>query len=217
MTAPAVMTELTTLLFNQFVTWHNQGYASPSPDAVRHAVRARNGAANAIWLETASGSGDTTLLLSTQGRLVVGIERNRDRFQQAVARFPEGSPVRLFHAHSLRALPKLLPQLVGNVNFWLAGHHAAAITAAIARTTEVPAEPGDGEDDVQSILLELAEIGHHLRQYSQVAVMVDGVRFFDPANADYPEFPTLDLLVDWARTNDLMWHVEHDIFIARNF
>lgn len=198
MSSEATVTALTTLLFNQFLEWHNRGYVAPSPVAVRHAVRARNGADQAIWLETACGCGDTTALLTTQGRMVIGIERERALFEQAQARFPDPEQVRLFHADTLQALPKLLPQLVGHVNFWLA-------------------RPAAQEAASPSILLELAEIGAHLRQWSRVAVMVDGIRRFDPANPDYPEFPTLDLLVDWARANDLLWHIEHDIFIARNF
>ncbi len=195
--------ELTTLLFQQFVEWHNRGYAAPSPAMVKQAVRNRYASTNAVWLETASGDGATTQLLAAQARMMIGIEARRDLYEQAVARFPEGSAVKLFHAQAIRALPHLLPQIVGNLNVWMDGLRPGAEAA--------------GRQGSTSILLELAEIARHRSNFRHLCVMIDGIRRFDPANPDYPEYPTLDLLVDWARNNDLLWHIEHDIFVARKF
>ncbi len=198
----AAVDALTMALFNQFVQWHNIGYAAPVPEMVKQAVRGRYATPNAVWLELGMGDGTTSKLLALQSRLLVGVEPDRARYEQAVQQFPEGAAVRLFNATPKQALPHLLPQIVGDLNVWLAGHHPAR-SAGTSR-----AEP--------STLLELAEIGRFRPNFRRLCVMVDAIRCFDPANAEFPEYPSLELLVDWARAQDLMWHIEHDMFIARS-
>jgi hypothetical protein len=47
----------------------------------------------------------------------------------------------------------------------------------------------------------------------RVVVMIDDIRCFDPdVDAAYP---SLDYLVDWARSHGFSWHIEHDIFVAK--
>jgi hypothetical protein len=38
---------------------------------------------------------------------------------------------------------------------------------------------------------------------------------FNPGQAGSEGYPSLDLLVDWARSNNFHWHIEHDIFVAK--
>jgi hypothetical protein len=47
--------------------------------------------------------------------------------------------------------------------------------------------------------------------------MVDDVRCFNPHIAEFSGYPDMDYLVDWARQHGFKWHIEHDIFVARNF
>jgi hypothetical protein len=47
-------------------------------------------------------------------------------------------------------------------------------------------------------------------------VMVDDIRLFDPTNPQFFAYPSIDFVVDWARKHNLRWHIEHDIFIAKN-
>lgn len=192
--------ELATLLFQQFVAWHNRGYAGPTPPMVKQAVRTRHAHPYGVWLDTRAGDGETTALLAAQARLVIAIEPDPDLFARARARFPEDCGVRLFQADPVDALPHLLPQVVGDLAVWIDRSRPLS-----------DASKGGG-----SLLFELAEIARHRASLRSLCVMIDDVRDAAGSDPDSRGFPQVNLLVDWARANALDWRIEHDIFVARS-
>ena len=165
-------------------------------------VLLRNGLRDATWVESGTFMGDTTSVLSRVAKMVYSIEPEPALFSKAEQKFRNTSNVKIIKGLSEDIFPKLLPTISGNVCFWLDGHYSAGIT--FKGPQETP------------ILDELAAIGRHIAKMSKIVVMVDDVRCFDPSNPEFSAYPPVDVLVDWARKLNLTWHIEHDIFIAKN-
>jgi len=162
----------------------------------------RNGLGDATWVESGTYMGDTTSVLSKVARVVYSIEPEPALFSKAEQRFSNTSNVQIIKGLSEEVFPKLLPTISGDVCFWLDGHYSAGITFK-------------GPQDTP-ILDELAVIGRHIAQMNKIVVMIDDVRCFDPRNPEFSAYPPVDVLVDWARKHNLAWHIEYDIFIAKN-
>lgn len=194
--------ELVGRLFGQFVEWHNRQYAVPAPHYVKQMVLLRHSTPASLWIETGTYLGETTALLSQVASLVYSIEPEPRLYQQAVANFQASRNVKLLHGLSEEILPGLLPQLTGDINFWLDGHYSAGITFKGPRDTPV--------------VQELAAVADNLDHFQRVTVLVDDVRCFDPRNPEYADYPTADFLVRWATEHRFGWSIEHDIFIAKN-
>ena len=189
-------------LKNEEREWVGRGYESPSPSWIKRSVLLRIGAKNATWIETGTFMGDTAALLAPQSKAVYTIEPEQSLFEQAEARFRNDPHVNVIHGLSESVLPTLLPTLSGKVNFWLDGHYSGGIT-----------HQGPTDCPVRD---ELANIQKNLSHFESVIVMIDDIRCFDPTIPLYADYPDLDYLVDWARKNNLRWHIEHDIFIAQS-
>lgn len=187
---------------NEEREWAVRGYESPSPSWIKRSVLLRLGARDATWVETGTFLGDTTALLASGSREVYTIEPERTLFEQAEARFSGDTRVHAIHGLSEDIFPTLLPTLSGKVNFWLDGHYSGGIT-----------HQGPTDCPVRD---ELANIERNLSRFESVVVMIDDIRCFDPSVALYADYPSVDYLVDWARRNNLKWHIEHDIFVARS-
>jgi glycosyltransferase involved in cell wall biosynthesis len=182
---------------------HALGLRQKSAKAtVKQKVLLRNGLPDATWVETGTFMGDTTNVLSKVAKMVYSIEPEPALFSKAEQRFSNISNVKIIKGLSEEVFPKLLPTLSGDICFWLDGHYSAGIT--FKGPQETP------------IVDELAAIGEHVRQMGRVVVMIDDVRCFDPRNPEYAAYPPVEFLVDWARRYNLTWHIERDIFIARN-
>ena len=69
---------------------------------------------------------------------------------------------------------------------------------------------------ITPILDELSSIEKNLTRFNQVVILVDDVRLFE-SSLTQSDYPSLGVLVDWARANRLQWCIEHDIFILTNF
>jgi hypothetical protein len=182
--------------------WADREFAAPSPHFVKQAVLLRNGLRDATWVETGTLMGDTTSVLCKVAKMVYSIEPEPALFSQAEERFSNTSNIKIIKGLSEDVFPKLLPTISGNICFWLDGHYSEGITFQGPKDTP--------------ILDELAAIGQNMGQMGKIVVMVDDVRCFDPNNPEYSTYPALDVLVDWARKHSLTWHIEHDIFIAKN-
>jgi hypothetical protein len=146
--------------------------------------------------------GDTTSLLSKVAKMVYSIEPEPTLFSEAEQRFSNTSNVKMIKGLSEGVFPRLLPTISGDICFWLDGHYSAGITF-------------QGPQDTP-IMDELSAIGENIARMSKVVVMVDDIRCFDPKNPEFSAYPAVDVLVDWARKHNLKWHIEHDIFIAKN-
>jgi glycosyl transferase family 2 len=165
-------------------------------------VLLRNGLRDTTWVESGTFMGDTTSVLSKVAKMVYSIEPEPTLFSKAEQRFSNTSNVKLIKGLSEDVFPKLLPTIGGNVCFWLDGHYSAGITFKGPQNTP--------------ILDELDAIGRNITRMNKIVVMVDDLRCFDPRNPEYSAYPPVDALVDWARKHNLTWHIEQDIFIAKN-
>lgn len=182
--------------------WRQRGYAAPSPPHVKHALLLRVGMPEETWIETGTYLGDTTALLARRARMVYSIEPEPKLYERARRRFADHRNVEILRGTSEEVLPGLLARLTGDVNFWLDGHYSAGVT--FRGPQETP------------IVDELAAIAAALLQLGRVVVMIDDLRCFDPCVPEYNTYPTRSSLVEWADTHGLSWHIEHDIFVARN-
>jgi hypothetical protein len=184
--------------------WRKSLYFGPSPKAIKQAVLIRNGKPDAIWIETGTYLGVTTELLSTASKKVWSIEPEQKLYEDAREYFRLFPNVEIIHGLSEDVFPELLPQIHGDVNFWLDGHYSGGITHLGPRETP--------------ILWELSYIAENLHRFGDVCVLVDDVRLFSNSLSDSKlgEYPKLTSLVEWADKNKLTWTIEHDIFVAKS-
>jgi hypothetical protein len=188
---------------NELRDWRERGYAAPSPTFVKRGVLARQGVPAATWVETGTFQGDTTAFLAERAAKVISIEPEPALYAAVAQRFAGRSNVELHNGLSEQVLPRVLPALRGDVCFWLDGHYSAGFTHK-------------GPVDTP-IVDELEAIGGALGGWAKVAVLVDDVRCFEPANPEFADYPERGLLVRWAEQHRLHWSIEHDIFVAKNF
>jgi hypothetical protein len=184
------------------INWSRCKYAAPSPHFIKLACLIRNSFPNATWVETGTYLGQTTQVLSKHGSMVYSIEPESTLFANAKAHFNSFNNVEILNGTSEQVFPSLLPKIHGDVNFWLDGHYSKGITF-------------HGSQDTP-ILDELKYIAANLSHFNRICVLVDDVRCFSPHQPAFASYPPVDVLVDWARDNKLHWHIEHDIFVARN-
>ncbi|MGW8370262.1 MAG: hypothetical protein ACWGPN_16480 [Gammaproteobacteria bacterium] len=184
----------------RYRAWAARDYMAPSPQFVKQQVLIRNGLEDATWVETGTYRGETTHVLSKVARMVFSIEPEPALFAAAERRFKGLDKVKILRGTSEEIFPRLIPELEGDVCFWLDGHYSAG-------------ETFKGPQDTP-IVDELRVIGENIGSGRRIVVMVDDVRCFDPGDPRYSSYPPIDFLVDWAREHKLNWHIEHDIFIA---
>ena len=189
-------------LLRDFKIWADRGFQSPSPHFIKQACLIRNGWPGAIWVETGTYLGQTTEVLSKFSKKVYSIEPESTLFSNAKIYFSKFKNVEILNGTSEQIFPELLPTISEDVNFWLDGHYSAGIT--FKGTQDTP------------ILDELRHIADNLSHFGKVSVLIDDIRQFNPQHAQYSTYPPLNTLVDWANENNLYWHIEHDIFVAKN-
>lgn len=189
-------------LDNEPKQWAERGYAAPSPSFIKHQVILRNGIPDAIWVETGTYKGDTAAILSDHAKRVFTIEPAQHLFAAAKIRFTSKPNVEVIHGLSEEVFPQLIPKLSGEINFWLDGHFSTGVT-----------HQGPKDSPIEE---ELACIEKHLDNFSNIVVLIDDIRYFiNPSSHDFTGYPKIDVLVDWAKRNDLEWHIEHDMFVAK--
>lgn len=181
--------------------WRKRLYDVPAPQKVKWAVLARHAIPGATWVETGTYLGDTTDFLAARSRMVYSIEPADALYEAAVRRFRNRSNVKLLHGTSETVFPGLLKQLHGAVCFWLDGHASGGITFQGVSSTPV--------------MNELKEIEASLPKFASIVVLVDDMRCFDPTIPAYADYPSRSKLAEWAERNAMLWHIEHDIFVAR--
>lgn len=187
-------------LYRMLRDWDRRMFAAPSPAAVKHAVLLRHHIEGATWIETGTAQGNTTAVLARIATKVHTIEPHHESYKAAVQRFSETRNVEAYHGTSEEIFPKLLAKVSGTVCFWLDGHYSGGDTFQAQKDTP--------------ILNEMQEISASLDRFDRIAVLIDDIRCFDPDLPGFSDYPPLDHVVDWARENNLKWHIEHDIFVA---
>lgn len=182
--------------------WAARGYSAPAPHFIKQLCLLRNGFPNAIWVESGTYLGQTTEILSKYGSFVYSIEPEPELYENARSHFENYANVQIIRGLSEEVFPILLPTLIGDCNFWLDGHYSGGITHK-------------GPQDTP-ILDELDCITKNIGNFKNLCVLIDDVRCFNPEIPEYSAYPALSELVVWALRNNLSWHIEHDIFVAKS-
>ena len=189
-----------TLYYRIVKIWSKTNFLENAPQQIKELVFEKYGVVNAPWIETGTFLGKTTNFLRERYPHVHSIEPEIKLYNRALKRF-HGKNVTLYNDVSENILPKLLKNLFGDVNFWLDGHYSEGITFKGKKDCPV-------ED-------ELNIIEANLNNFNKITILIDDVRCFLPANSQYPDYPSIDYLVDWTRRLDMYWRIEHDIFIIQ--
>ncbi|QWC97589.1 hypothetical protein G6729_03985 [Polynucleobacter paneuropaeus] len=182
--------------------WAARGYSAPSPDSVKRACILRNSLPNATWVETGTYLGDTTEELAKIGKHVYSLEPDLHLYENAKNRFGSFHNVSIINSTSEDYFPKLVNILNNDACFWLDGHFSGESTYK-------------GPNDTP-IVIELNHIKDALKNLNKVVIMVDDIRLFTGEVHSYGPYPKIDYLVKWALEAGLDWHIEQDIFIAKN-
>tara|TARA_B110000977_G_C10926957_1_gene435491 strand:- start:150 stop:749 length:600 start_codon:yes stop_codon:yes gene_type:complete len=180
--------------------WGERDFLEHSPQLVKQRVFEKYGIKNAIWIETGTFLCTTTDFLRKRYPHVHSIEPSREFFDAAVERLG-GLNVTFYNDVSENILPQLLPVLKGDINFWLDGHYSAGLTFRGLKDCPV-------ED-------ELNAIGANIDNFRKISILIDDVRCFVPSGSEYSSYPSINYLVDWARSHGMCWRIEHDILIMQ--
>lgn len=195
--------QLLRIHFLEYRQWKNRLFNAPSPSFVKKSVLLRNGIPNTTWIETGTYLGDMTVFLAKHSTKIISIEPEPNLYLNAKKRCQNKNNIEIINGLSEKVLPERLPILNGDINFWLDGHYSEGITFK-------------GPIDTP-IIEELLCIENYIKCFNRLIVLIDDVRCFNSDNPENSGYPKLEYLVDWARKNNLKWHIEHDIFIAKNF
>ena len=181
--------------FSEIHECMGRSYAAPAPWIIKRAVIRRNALPGGTFVETGTYMGDTAAYAAKFSAKVITLEPFHRLYCEAHNRFRHSPSVELINAASEAAFPALLPGLSGHVTFWLDAHYS-----------------GEGTfigQHISPIEIELAAIGEQIGRYAKCVVMVDDMRGFGLS----PGYPVPEAVVQWAVTNDLDWHIEHDILV----
>jgi hypothetical protein len=184
----------------EYLRWKKRLFDAPAPFYVKKCVLLRNGTPNATWVETGTFMADMTVFLAEHSQKVISVEPEPEFFSKAQQKCKSFDNIKIINGLSEKVLPEILPSLNGAVNFWLDGHYSGGVTFK-------------GPIDTP-IIEELWCIEKSIKNISRLAVLIDDMRCF---NSGFPGYPEKSYLVVWAEKNKLHWHIEHDIFVARNF
>jgi hypothetical protein len=187
---------------SEFRSWEAREFAPPSPSIIKQACVLRNGLKRATWVETGTYLGETTRRLAQVADMVYSIEPEPTLFANAQTYFQASKNIEIINGLSEDILPDLLPKLRGDICFWLDAHFSGG------KTHKGPLDT--------PIAKELDSISANLGTMRKVVVMVDDIRLFSEHINCEGAYPTLNEIVDWTRKHGLSWHIEHDIFIAKN-
>jgi hypothetical protein len=180
--------------------WRIGQYKPPSPQHVKTRILSTHSLKNAIWVETGTYLGDTTLKLSKIARQVISIEPQNELSEFAKKRLNRRKNVSIINETSEDCIAEILGTISGPTCFWLDGHYSGDVTYEGAAISPVADE--------------LASISKYLYKGNAIVVFIDDFRLFsNSASSGYPSHLSL---VEWAIENKLNWTVEHDIFIAKS-
>ena len=182
--------------------WRKRGYSDHAPQFIKLAILEKYALDGATWVETGTFMGATTRFLASLAPKVFTVEPAPKLFARAERKFA-GTHVTVLNGVSEEVFPDLLPQITGDVCFWLDGHYSAGQTFKGA--TDCPVED------------ELSAIEASLPNFEKISILIDDVRCFLSTADDFADYPSIDYLVDWARKHGFNWRIEQDIFIIRNW
>jgi hypothetical protein len=192
--------QVTSIRLGEIRDWEKRMFSAPSPSHIKEICTQAEWQPYSIWVETGTFQGDTTQYLADTAKFVHSVEPEPALFKRHRAIQIHAKRSTSFGL-SENVLPVLLKELTGDVNFWLDGTTPGGITHK--SPLETP------------IVQELETIERHRERFAPLTVMIDDIRCFQPHIPEYSSYPDLEFIVSWARRNNLKWHIEQDIFIAK--
>lgn len=188
--------------YMDFQAWEQTDFSAPSPPFVKRMCLSRNAIPGSTFIESGTFLGETTRFLGDRYPKVISIEPEPKLFENAREFFESYANVEILNGTSETVFPNLIPQLRGDVSFWLDGHNSNGIT--YKASTDTP------------IACELQVIEENISNFEKISVCIDDVRCFISQLKEYEDYPDITYLISWAERNSLNWHIEHDIFVATN-
>lgn len=182
------------------IGWIRRGFCDPLPQMLKESLLLRHGVKGAVWIETGTYLGQTAKFLAQHAPTVYTVEPSTNLFHRAKNLF-DGSNVIVVHGISENVLPGILLNLRGACNFWLDGHFSEGVT--FQGPTDCP------------VVEELNAISQCQKNLGSISILIDDVRCFQGGRSPVKDYPSLDYLVDWARSNNFSWVIESDIFIMK--
>ena len=159
--------------------WAKVDFAALSPHFVKQKCLFRNGLQGSSWVETGTYLGDTTFLLSDIVSHVYSIEPEKELAKNATKRFKDIPNIDIINSTREACLPTLLPNITGDISFWLDGHYSRDITYE-----------GDSHTP---ILQELKAIEENLKNFEKVAIIIDDIRCFLEGYPGCQTYPSLNI------------------------
>tara|TARA_B100000700_G_C14899620_1_gene786713 strand:- start:401 stop:1057 length:657 start_codon:yes stop_codon:yes gene_type:complete len=177
----------------------NSKCAPPPPHFIKLAVLLRHSIKGCYWIESGTYLGETALFLSKFSLHVHTIEPSNECFQIAKKKLIGIKNITMHKGSSEDCLEKVLGSVNGKVCFWLDGHFSSGVTFKGANNTPIK--------------FELSRIEEHKKKFDEIVILIDDIRMSAMEEEDYPP---LEYYINWAKSNNLNWTIEHDIFIAKS-
>jgi hypothetical protein len=150
-----------------------------------------------VWVETGTYLGQTTNFLLDHGHEVHTIEPDLALYSRALHRFAKKEMCSVYLGDSSEILPTVLKILdrAKPTAFWLDGHYSGTGTFSGSRPTPINQE--------------LRAIDECMAEFDFLEIFVDDVREFINQSFGYP---SIEVLVNFARSHNYIWTIENDIF-----
>lgn len=196
-----LITKIRLYTFLEFLAWFKRDFSQQATFYVKKKVLKRNSNGK-YWIETGTYYGSMTRYLAEISDYVHTIEPSTNLFLKAKKRSKYFNNI-VFHNGSseekLRGVILDISTKTNEINFWLDGHYSYGETFLGEKQTP--------------IIYELKVISELNGLFPSISIFVDDVRSFVNNFDMYSDYPDLDYLVNWARSNNFKWKIEHDIFI----
>jgi hypothetical protein len=182
--------------------WRKRNYRFASPAFIKRELLAAYGLPGATWVETGTYKGDMARHLAESAQRIITLEPDMQLYKLAKQRLAAYPNIEVVNGTSEEALPKILPNLHGPVNFWLDGHYYPFVAMTYRGAEDTP------------IRQELALIEAHLSHLVPLRVIVDDMHCFNPSIPDFATYPKVEYLIDWAKRNGFEWSIECNMLLA---
>ena len=179
-------------------------FPSPRPHHIKMDTLRRHGGRKA-WVETGTYMGDSAIIISEFTEALHTIEPSSKLSNIAKRKLGSKSNVYLHEGTSENLLPDILESLImqgyRDVSFWLDGHFSGGETYR-----------GKFQTPVKN---ELDIIANYSGSFSEIQILIDDVRCFNPKLPQYMDYPDLWYLVDYSNSHNLKIFFTRDICIMK--
>lgn len=186
--------------------WYKRDFRAPSPSFIKLKILNSENMDNCLWIETGTYYGETTYFLSKIAQKVISIEADERLFNLASRKFKLLNNVKIYLSKSEEILEKILlkEKNLQNLCIYLDAHlckdHIKNIDTFGSRNNSTP------------IVQELKIIQKNLKNFKNIKIFIDDIRLF---TSNYHNYPNINEIIDWCKSNQLKWTIEQDILIIK--